>query len=100
MLGAIGGDGWNLTVRQILWRYQGLNYQQFLTSSQICATLYNVQRTKKNQKVWQWQEFHPWHSRKQAIKASGAQVLSTLIGWCGDRMRWAPGHSIETLFGE
>jgi len=100
MLGVIGGNGSDLTIRQIVWRYQGLTYQQYLTSSAICATLYNVQRTKATQKIWQWQEFHPWHSGKRKQKASGSQVISTMIGWCGDRLKWAQGHSVHTLFGE
>ena len=100
MIGVLGGNAEHLTLRQILWRYQGITYQQYLASSQICATLYNVQRTKRSQKVWTWQEFHPWHNRTRPHKATGAQVISTMVGWCGDQMRWAPGYSLTTLFGD
>ena len=86
-------------MRELLWRWEGIVYQQFMQSAFIAAAIYNAQRSKKSDKVWSWVQLHPKHAERRT-SASGKQVIAQVIAMSGDgEWEFAPGHNWDTIMG-
>ena len=70
MLGVIGHDGDNLSLRQICQRFDGKCYHDRLQSASIVAGIFNSQGGLNGRGVG-WKDFHPEHSLDDPFAVAG-----------------------------
>jgi hypothetical protein len=85
------------TLRQLVSAYESATYHRFQSIAGIAAALFNSQRTKRVDKVWNWIDLHPWH--QQPRKLSGRETLAKAAVAFATDFEWAAGFSPEVLSG-
>jgi hypothetical protein len=102
MAGALGEIGLDrierLTLRELLWTYDGSQYSSWMFTGSIVAGLYNVQRVKTSDRIWTFKDFHPAHGRDE--KPRGKQHVANTLSWFGDNVTWLEGYGPEMLHGK
>ena len=78
---------WSL--RELLCRYQAVQYEANRRTAEIAAALYNVQRTKASDPVWSYLDFHPKHFRPAAAAQSGKAKLAAIAAAMAPDMVWS-----------
>ena len=87
-------------MRELLWRWQAVTYQQAMTASMIIAGIYNSHRTKASDRVFSWLDFHPDHVQTKAPAAGKQRVAETLSWYGGDEITWLDGYGPGVLNGK
>lgn len=85
LLGVVGHDGHGLTLRELVHRFDGRNYHDFMICGHAIAAYYNSKRSRRNPRpARSWVDFHPMHGRRRR-KPSGREQVDFLSGWFGAR---------------
>lgn len=96
----VGGPWESYSLRELLWRWQAITYQQAITASMVVAGLFNSHRTKKSDRVFSWIDFHPDHIQDIPQKA-GKQLVADTLGWFAPgQVQWLEGYGPEVLNGK
>ena len=86
-----------MTFRELLWKYQGITYQQLMIECSGIAGFWNSHRTKLSDRVWTYVDFHPDHFTEPK-KKTGREVVSDVVCLISsDGFEWAPGHGPQSI---
>ena len=100
MRGAIGLNLDAMTLRELLWVYDGISYERWMQTGAIVAGLYNSQRTKTSDRVWTFADFHPAHATARRGK-SGLEIVTQTREWfASDEIQWLPGFGPGEQHGD
>jgi hypothetical protein len=79
-------------LRELIWRWQSITYQQEMQAAMIVAGVYNSHRSKASDKVFAWTEFHSEHAGQRRGK-TGHQIIQETQQWFAPgEIQWLPGH--------
>lgn len=88
-----------LTLRQLLWMYEGITYQQLTVACSVVAGVWNGQRTRQTDRVWVYTDFHPAHiGRAVNDGLTGREVIQSVTCWyAAEDIEWADGYGPTQL---
>lgn len=84
-----------MTLRELLWQFEGVTYQQLMIECSGIAGAWNAHRTRKADRVWLFSDFHPHHLSRPQRKTSH-EIMQSIAAQSGD-IEWAEGYGIESL---
>ena len=87
-----------MTLRQALWAVHQSQRLESQRLGSLMAAMYNVQRTRRSDRVWTWQDFFGDSERR---KPSGREVLlAQMAQHAPGEIQWLAGYGPEVLSGE
>jgi hypothetical protein len=92
MSGAIGRDISGMTLREVLWCYEGVSYERWMEAAAVMSAIYNSQRAKASDKVWSFADFHPAHAADRKGRTGKQIVHGTQQWFAPEEVQWLPGH--------
>jgi hypothetical protein len=93
-----GLDIEGMTLREALWAVQQSQRLQAQRLGSLMAAMFNVQRTKRADKVWTWEDF--FESGEHRRRPTGREVLLAQMTQHAGDIQWLAGYGPEVLSGE
>lgn len=90
------GDWLSWSLRELLSRFEAVQYDRTRRVSELVAALYNVQRTQRSDPVYTFLDFHPIHQRP-AVAGGGRQKLQRIAAMMAPGMIWDEAQRPEGL---